>query len=255
MKKRSALSVGLGILVLLSSATIAAGARQSAADTIPRMPDGKPDLSGIWWGGNDVGGGRLGVGVGEAGPSFTDLYTPSAAAHAATLSDKDDPTLRCVPTAFGTLNVRLWDVGALGQIVSTPEVVVFLTETYHSYQAVPTDGRPHRTTVPPSWRGDAVGHWEGDTFVVEITNFTDDTWMFAEGRASHHSDQLRIVERYRRVDQNTLEIDAFVEDPEVLTQPWVVQTQRLTLAPFDQLLPLDCRGDETFSLIQGIDEE
>jgi hypothetical protein len=218
---------------------------------VPRMADGRPDLSGVWWGGNDVGGGPLGAGQGRGGPSFTDLYRPEAAARAGTESDKDDPTLRCIPTAFGTLNVRLWDVGAVGQIVATPDFVVFLTETYHAYQLVPTDGRPHRTVVPPSRRGDAVGHWEGDTFVVETTNFTDDTWMFAEGRASHHSDSLRIVERYRRIDPDTLEIDAVVEDPEVLTEPWVVPTQRLTLAPFDQLLPLDCRGDETFSLMEG----
>ncbi len=116
------------------------------------------------------------------------------------MSDKDDPTLSCVPTAFGTLNVRLWNVGAVGQIVATPKLVVLLSETFHDYQLVPTDGRPHRDDQPPTYRGDAVGRWDGDTFVVDVTNFTDDTWMSAEGRVSFHSDALHIVERYRRVD-------------------------------------------------------
>ena len=237
-------------------------AQEGAADAdaqIPRLSDGRPDLSGVWWGGADVGGPGFGRGGGgRGGPpaaTFTSLYRPTAAALAETLSDKDDPTLKCIPTAFGTMNVRLWDVGAVGQIVSAPDFVVMLTETYHSYQLIPTDGRPHRSVVPPSYRGDSVGHWEGDTFVVETTNFTDDTWIWAEGRVSHHSDALRIVERFRRLDANTLQIEATIEDPEVLTGPWTVPTQTLELAPFDQLLPLDCSGIETLGLMESAAEE
>ena len=226
---------------------------------VPRMADGHPDLSGVWWGGADVGGNRggrgrgggRGGGRGAPAPSFTDLYQPSAAERAETLSDDSDPTLQCIPTAFGTLNVRLWDVGAVGQIISTPEFVVLLTETYHGFQLIPTDGRPHRDFVPPSYRGDSVGHWEDDMFVVETTNFTDDTWMFAEGRVSFHSDALRIIERYRRLDANTLEIEATVEDPEVLTGPWTVPTRTLVLAPFDQILPLNCVGTEGRALMEA----
>jgi hypothetical protein len=236
----------------------AATAPAAPAEPAPRMADGHPDLSGVWWTGGDVGGrgygggrGRGGRAAGPAPPTFTALYTPAAAAAAKPLGDKDDPTLKCVSTAFGTLNVSFFDVGAVGQIVSTPEFVVFLTETYHSYKLVPTDGRPHRAEVPPSYRGDSVGRWDGDVFVVETKNFTDDTWMWAEGRVSPHSDQLRIVERYRRVDGNTLEIDATVHDPEVLTAPWTVPKQTLVLAPFDQLLPLICTGVETAPLMDA----
>jgi hypothetical protein len=99
-----------------------------------------------------------------------------------------------------------------------------------------------------------VGHWEDDTFVVEVVNFTDDTWIWAEGRVSFHSDALRVVERYRRVDANTLVIDATVYDPQVLTEPWVVPTQTLRLAPFDQLLPLICSGIETQELMDAAAE-
>jgi hypothetical protein len=66
--------------------------------------------------------------------------------------------------------------------------------------------------------------------------------MWAEGRVSPHSDQLRIVERYRRPDRNTLVIEATIADPKVLTGPWAVPTQTLVLAPFDQIMPLNCAG-------------
>jgi hypothetical protein len=230
----------------------------AASEPAPRMADGKPDLSGVWWTGGDVGGrgynfGR-GRGARESGPppvTFTGLYNPTAAASAKKLGDKDDPTLKCVPTAMGTLNVSMFDVGAVGQIVATPKFVIMLTETFHAYKLIPTDGRPHREEVPPSYRGDSVGHWEGDVFVVETKNFTDDTWMWAEGRVSPHSDQLRLVERYRRVDKNTLEIEATVYDPKVLTGPWTVPKQTLILAPFDQIMPLICTGVETAPLMDA----
>jgi hypothetical protein len=222
----------------------------------PRLSDGHPDLSGVWWTGGDLGSpgyqsSNKAAGTGPSGPkmpTFAELYKPEAAEHAKTLRDKNDPTLECKPTAFGTLNIRLFDVGAIGQIVATPGMVVFLQETYHGYQQIPTDGREHRP-VPPSYRGDAVGHWEGDTFVVETTNFTDDTWMWAEGRVTFHSDQLKITERYTRPDANTLVIEAVVEDPAVLTGPWTVPKQTLALAPMDQLLPLICNSAETQALM------
>jgi hypothetical protein len=179
--------------------------------------------------------------------TFSSLYQPWAADHAKTLADKNDPTVHCLPTAFGTLNVSLFDVGGVGQIIQTPKFVVMLSETFHGFQIIPFDGRPHRDDVPPSYRGDAVGRWDGDTFVVDKTNFTDDTWLSAEGRVSFHSDALHTVERYRRVDAKTLEIEATVEDPKVLTKPWVVPKQTLVLAPFDQIIQLACSDDD----IQG----
>ena len=262
----------LALVWLAPAAVSLAAAQRGAAGTatapaatppapVPRMADGHPDLSGVWWPGSDIGG-RRGAGAGRGGargggrggtppPSFTSLYQPWAVEKAKTLADKDDPSLRCIPTAFGTLNVSLFSVGAVGQIVQTPKFVVMLTETYHGFQLIPTDGRPHRDDVPPAYRGDAVGRWEGDALVVDTKNFSDSTWMFAEGRVSFHSDALHIVERYRRVDANTLEIDATVEDPKVLTAPWTVPKQTLQLAPFDQIMALNCSGIETQSLMDA----
>lgn len=229
-----------------------ASTEKAAAAPIPRMADGHPDLSGVWWRGGDIGGrgfggaprGTPGAAAPQRPTTFSDLYQPWALAHSKVLADKHDPTVHCMPTAFGTLNVSLFDVGAVGQIIQTPKFVVMLTETFHGFQIIPFDGRPHRDDVPPSYRGDAVGRWDGDTFVVDKTNFTGDTWISAEGRVSFHSDALHTVERYRRLDAKTLEIEATLEDPKVLTKPWVVPKQTLQLAPFDQIYQLACSDDD-----------
>lgn len=240
----SACATVLAALVLLNPAL----GQEAKPEPAPRMADGHPDLSGVWWTGGDLGSPGYNSSRADAAPVPSDLYQPWAVERMKTMHDKDDPTLLCKPTAFGTLNVRLFDVGTIGQIISTPAMMVFMQETFHGYQLIPTDGREHRA-VPPSFRGDAVGHWEGDTFVVDTRNFTDDTWIHAEGRISFHTDQMRVVERYRRPDANTLLVDATVYDEGALTAPWVVPTQRLVLAPFDQLLPLICTGVETQELM------
>ena len=247
----------------LLSVAMALAAQAQTPETprasVPRTADGHPDLSGVWWRGGDIGSRSLNLGGGgrggQAPPSFAGLYQPSAQAKAKTLSDKDDPSLGCTPTAFGTLGVSLFDVGAVGQIVQTPKFMIMLTETYHGFQIIPFDGRPHRDNVPPSNRGDAVGHWEGDTFIVDKTNFTDSNWISAEGRVSFHSDALHIVERYRRVDAKTLEVEATVEDPKVLTKPWMVPKQTLQMAPFDQIMELACSAGDTPELIDAASKQ
>jgi len=235
----------------------------SPAGPVPRAADGHPDLSGVWWPGSDLTVRPLAPSPAPASapaapaaaprprPSFAGLYQPWAMEKAKTLSDKDDPSLHCTSVAFGTLNVSLYGMGVVGQIVQTPKFVVMLTETYHGFRLVPTDGRKHRDDVPPSLRGDSVARWDGDTLVVDTTNFTDTNWMAAEGLVSFHSDALHIVERYRRVDANTLEVEATVEDPKVLTGPWVVPKQTLRLAPFDQIMEVACTGTATAALMDA----
>ena len=121
---------------------------------VPRTADGHPDLSGVWWAGNDVPlrplrGSRLSQPLrlvrrrprrGASAPAaaiLSRLYQPWAKEKAKTLSDKDDPSLRCTTVAFGTANVSLYALGFVGQIVQTPKFVVMLTETYHSFKIIP----------------------------------------------------------------------------------------------------------------------
>ena len=236
----------------------APAAPPKAAGPAPKAADGHPDLSGVWWPGRDLQIRPLGseppaapVAGAPRRPTFAGLYQPWALEKAKTLGDKDDPSLRCVPTAFGTLNSSLLDVGFVGQILQTPKFVVFLTETYHGFRIIPVDGRPHRDDVAPSYKGDEIGRWEGDTLVIDRVNFIATTWMSAEGVVSFHSDALHIVERYRRTDADTLVVDATIEDPKVLTKPWQVPTQTLKLAPFDQIMQIACSGVETAPLMEA----
>ena len=259
--------------LLLAATVVLSASLALAQEPAPRTADGHPDLSGVWWPGSDLrvqpltpapaagrGGpgpgapGRGGPGRGAPPPRrerFPDNYTDAAKARAKTFSDKDDPTLRCQSTAFGTLSVSLYNTGFVGQIVQTPKFVVFLSETNPTFRLIPTDGRPHRDDQPPSSRGDSVGHWDGDTLVVDTRNYSDKNWMHAEGEVSFHSDALHIVERYRRIDKDTMELEATIEDPKVLTKSWAVSKQTLRLAPFDQILALDCTGVESAALMEA----
>ena len=237
--------------------------KEAPAGPVPRTPDGRPDLSGVWWPGRDVPVTTLRVGEGGSRPAgqprhgattFSTFYQPWAAAKAKELDEKDDPALRCVPPVHGPW-VSLLGSGLIGQIVQTPKFVILLTETYQSFKLVPTDGRPHRDDVAPSYRGDSVGRWEGDTLVIDTTNFSTDNWILDHGNVSFHSDALHLVERYRRLDAKRIAIDTRMEDPKVLTRPWDVATQTLELAPFDQIMEVGCTNVETASLMEGAAKE
>jgi len=260
--------------LLLAAVVVLTASFATAQDPTPRTADGHPDLSGVWWPGNDLrvqplnpapppagrAGGPPAGGPGRGGPPprrerFEDNYTDAAKARAKSLSDKDDPTLRCQSTAFGTLSVSLYNTGFVGQIVQTPKFLVFLSETNPTFRIIPTDGRPHRDDQPPSSRGDSVGHWDGDTFVVDTRNYSDKNWMHAEGEVSFHSESMHIVERYRRINKDTMEVEATIEDPKVLTKPWVVPKVTLRLAPFDQVMALDCTGVESAALMEAASKQ
>ena len=258
----------IAMIVFGSSAATAqdrasAAPKASPAGPVPRAADGHPDLSGVWWSGADVPVLNLKVGDGGTRPdgqprqgpkTFTSFYQPWAAEKAKTLDEKDDPALRCIPSILGP-HASLTDQGLVGQIIQNPKFVVLLTETYHSFKIIPTDGRGHRDDVAPSYRGDSVGHWEGDTLVVDTNSFNSDNWVLDHGNVSFHSDALHLVERYRRIDAKHLAIDAMVEDPKVLTQPWTVATQTLELAPFDQIMEVLCTNTGTVSLMEGAAKE
>jgi hypothetical protein len=237
-----------------------------AQEPTPRAADGHPDLSGVWWPGRDLPVPPLRT---DAPPAprpanapppagapvrrerFENNYNDAAKAKAKTLSDKDDPALRCQSTAFGTLNVSLYNTGFVGQVVQTPKFIVFLSETNPTFRIIPVDGRGRRDEQPPSSRGESIGRWDGDTLVVDTSNFSETNWMHAEGEVSFHSDALHIVERYRRINKDTMEVEATIEDPKVLTKPWTVPKQTLKLATFDQILALDCTGVESAALMEA----
>src|SRR5215813_12351375 len=142
-------------------------------------------------------------------------YKPEFQAKVKHLSDNEsklDPVFYCDRPGIPR-------IGSPRRIIQLPNEVVFLYEDISGdpYRVIPTDGRPHKKDGNPSYYGDSVGHWEGDTLVVESTNFVEGTWFGEEGY--FHSDQMRVVERFWRVGEN-LAYQVTVHDPKVLTQPW-----------------------------------
>lgn len=106
------------------------------------------------------------------------------------------------------------------QFIQTPGYVLMLIEFNHAYRIIPVDGRPHLGAGISLWQGDSRGRWEGQTLVVDSTNFNDKTWFDLVG--SFHSDALHVVERWTVVDRDRIDYVATVEDPKVFTRPWTV---------------------------------
>ncbi|MFY9527480.1 MAG: hypothetical protein WBC04_08650 [Candidatus Acidiferrales bacterium] len=133
------------------------------------------------------------------------------------------------------------------EIIQIPGRVIMLFEFDHFVRQIYTDGRGHNENLPPSWMGDSIGKWEGDTLVVDTTNFNDKTWLDRGGHP--HSDQLHLVERIRRVDHDTLQIDMTFDDPKAYTKPWTGQ-QFFQLRPKWTLMELICEDNASFLELQ-----
>jgi hypothetical protein len=108
------------------------------------------------------------------------------------------------------------------EIVQAPGVVVIRNEMIHEARVVPLDGSAHAGPGVKLWLGDSRGRFDGDTLVIETTNFTDRTGLGGNGNGAVHSEHLKLVERFKRVDADTLRYEFTVEDPETYTQPWTV---------------------------------
>ena len=238
--------------ILLAAPTIAPAQTNYAAEAAknpgatsrptPRMPDGHPDLNGVWHHFFGIGtvqkvGGSFVVG-GAFSPQSAALYNaplgdpapeykPEFVAKVKSLNQnqvKEDPTLHCLPPGVPRL-------GPPHQIVQTPKQVIFLyaDNTGNQWRVIPLDGRPHGTDpeTAATYNGDSVGHWEGDTLVVDVTRLTDETWLGDNGL--FHSRKLRVTERLRR-SGDTIQYQVTAEDPEVLQKPWTL-SRTLTLQP------------------------
>jgi len=244
-------------VVLLAPPVFAQEADWKPEGPVPRTADGKPDLTGVWWRGTEpaLEGGRIGTprsGPAPAPPvgsTFASLYNPEAAAKAKAMSDKDDPALRCIPSVGGPPNTNIF------QLVQTPKLIVLLQETYHGFRIIPTEpGRQHSDLQAPAYWGDSVGKWDGDTLVVDVTNFNDRNWISPQGVVSFHSDALHVTERYRRTAGNALEVEKTYDDPKVLLRPYVEKKQ-YRIAPFDQIMEAMCTNTDTAALMEAAAKE
>jgi hypothetical protein len=219
--------------------TMAASSRVPTAPAAPvanlrRTPDGKPDLQGFYEssarGANQGleargGGGRGGPG-GQARPNTIidppDGKLPMQAwaqeeKISRNLSERgyDDPTAHCFPAGVP----RSMYVPEGLEIVQTPEYVVFLHERV-AWRIVPLDGRAHLPDSIRLWQGDSVGHWEGDTLVIDTTNFNGRTWLDEGGEIVSYAEH--VVERFTPTGPDMLAYEATVTDPVVYTRPWTI---------------------------------
>jgi hypothetical protein len=96
-----------------------------------------------------------------------------------------------------------------------------MTEMIHDSREIPLDGGPHVPASIQMWHGDSRGHWEGDTLVVDVTDFNGETWLDRVG--NFNSDALHLVERWSYVDRNTIRYRATFDDPKTYTKPWSLE--------------------------------
>jgi hypothetical protein len=217
------------VAVLVASALLLAPAPAAAQDTqsvltgggvenqpapkgpTPRAKDGKPDLSGVW--GPDR---RFIYDITSAlKPGETLPIQPWAAEVTKKHLSKDDPEANCLPTGVPRIAPYPW------KIVQTPTLVVFLFEgNIHSYRQIFLDGRAHPKDPDPTWYGDSIAHWDGDTLVVDSIGFNDKFWFDFAGHP--HTEKLHITERYRRTDMGHLESEVTIDDPGAYTKSFTM---------------------------------
>src|SRR5438552_3370249 len=176
----------------------------------PRTSDGKPDLSGLWQ--PEVNPYRFDViqDLKDEG-----IFRPAAEAiFMARVKDfrRDDPVTNCLPGGPSEM------INTTYRVIQSPTVVALLYESGTGrYRQIYMDGRKLPKDPNPTWLGYSVGHWEGDTLVVESAGFNDRTWL---DRAGHpHSENLRVTERFWRVDFGHMQYQITFDDPATLTKP------------------------------------
>lgn len=216
------ISVVLGGTTLLIPRPAAQVAQLPAA-VIPRLPDGKPNLSGIWQVMNSANGNILDhsaeLGV-PAGLSVVEggvlPYQPVAAAkqkenyaNRAALDPENQCYLPGIP--------RATYMPFPFEIVQGSTDIAFLYEYAHAARIVHVKEQQHPDGIFP-WMGDSRGRWDGDSLVIDVTNFDERTWFDRAG--NFHSDELHVIERYTIVDANLINYEATIEDPKVFTRPW-----------------------------------
>ncbi len=229
----------------------------------PRLPDGHPDLSGTWHAaqnrqcknakgeavpcGIELGGSPLGGNLGRNLPGGFLPYQPWARKvfderHAAL--SIDDPHVRCLPDN----PPRHWTLPHLTKIIQTPKQLALLYEVNAMYRQIFIDGRSFPADMNPSWIGYSVGHWDGDSLVVETRGFRDDLW--ADTWGSPMSDAAKMTEKFTRKNFGSMEIELTIDDPKVYTKPFTVVLNE-GLEPDTELAEEICaEGEKDYDRLQ-----
>jgi len=224
---RSVPSAVLAVTLACQFATGPAAAQTAAAARTyspPRTPDGRPDLQGVWqvlntaaW---DIQDHSAGVGV-PAGQGVVEgneiPYQPWAVAKKTeNFANRltADPEASCYLPGVPRITYMPYPF----QIFQFPDHIAILYEYLHVTRIVYVDGSPHPEGPLEFWMGDARGRWDGDTLVVDVLHFNDQTWFDRAG--NFHSEALHVVERYTRTGPDHIMYEVTIEDPKVFTRPW-----------------------------------
>jgi len=199
----------------------------------PRTPDGKPDFSGIYAAPSTVN---------PTGPRGNLIFNPDKMApvkpgaegllYEARNGDPrhDEPRAMCLPSGFPSGMLYILPI----QIVQNAKHIVIIPELQRAARIIPLDGRAHRAGIEPSYYGDSVGRWDGDTLVIETVNFKrwilDDYHYTDPTKTRWHSDALRTTEHLKRTANNKLSYRITIDDPKIFTRPFS-QDFELTLRP------------------------
>jgi len=192
---------------------------------IPRTSDGKPDFSGMW--DNPKSATARGPATVFDGSKFPPLKAGGEPFFEPRTGDPrhDEPRAFCMPSGFPSAFLGPYPV----QMIQNAKTLVMITEFMRVTRVIPLDGRPHQTDIEPTFYGDPVGHWEGDTLVVDTTGFKrwslDDYYYTNAKEYRMHSDAFHTIERLTRVDADTIKYDFTVDDPKIFTKPWTENWQ------------------------------
>jgi len=196
----------------------------------PRTPDGHPDLGGFWKGDRKT---KPVGNIGKDLPGFKLPLTPAGqAALQYNLTKTIDPESLCIPGGIPRHNAS----GLPFMVLQTPKYVAFLY-FYSYYRLIPVDGRKHTDDPDPSFFGEEIGRWEGDTLVIDSIAFKDEK-VWIDENANPHSDQLHVVERWTRPDADHIHVETLIEDPKFYAKPfsyqrtWLAGAQGQTLAEY-----------------------
>lgn len=202
----------------------------------PKTADGKPDLSGVWV----TRGGYTGNIAKDLKPGEVS-FQPWAAElfkHRQETLSKDDPQAYCVLSGVPRENVVPYPF----KIVNTSNgMIVILYEALHSYRQIFMDGRKLPKDPNPAWMGYSVGHWDGDTLVVDSSGFVGNNWLDNNGHPG--TEAMRLTERFHRRDFGRIDLAITVDDPKAYTKPWTVNLV-LNAAPDTDLIEYVCDENE-----------
>ena len=187
------------ILVVGSLPGKAQGPAVNNTPPLPRMADRHPDLNGVWSG---RGHADLSGGVPGGLP-----LTPAGKSALASVATQYDPTGFCLYPGVTRITQSPYPI----EIVARPGRVAVLYEYMRTFRVIPTDDRKHSADPEPTFFGESVGRWDGDTLVADVVAMNDKSWLDAAG--TPHSDALHLTERYRLTDAQHLEYEVTIEDP------------------------------------------